>query len=372
MASTPFTLAALATSAVPGLEVTGTRSHTANGDGTFESAVLSTTDGDVIVRIPNDANAEVRQSAEMLALASLVDGSRARLPVAIPRTLGVTRAGDSRAVVSTFLPGAPATLEYIGVEPKLLQRVTEVIAAIHELPTRLVREGGLPTRSSSEVREDAERLVQRTADTGMLPATVRSRWTSVLDADYIWSFEPTVVHGSLSAEVFLVDAEQLLGLLGWNELSLGDPAVDLGWLLADEPDTFTSALARYTSLRGISGSQEITTRARFYHELEVARWLLHGMETHDQSVVDDAVAMLDRLVDGLSLLGGALPMQRVLDAQEVEEMLDQTPIIDSDPRSETAEFESLDEDRAFDVEFEFSDDPPPDAKGTERSDDGRD
>ena len=231
MASTPFTLAALATSAVPGLSVTGTRPHTAGSGGAFASAVLSTSEGDVIVRVPQSSSAEVQQSAELLALAALAEGARGGLPFAIPATLGMTRAGDTRAVVSTFLAGSPAAMQNVAGDSELLQGTAEAIAAIHGLPTGVVREGGLPTRSAEDVRAITERLVQRAADTGMLPATVRRRWQDVLDADAVWSFEPVPVHGSLAPESLLVDGSELRGVLGWSELSLGDPATDLGWLL---------------------------------------------------------------------------------------------------------------------------------------------
>ena len=361
MASTPFTLAALATSAVPGLSVTGTRPHTAGSGGAFASAVLSTSEGDVIVRVPQSSNAEVQQSAELLALAALAGGARGGLPFAIPATLGMTRAGDTRAVVSTFLAGSPAAMQNVAGDSELLQGTAEAIAAIHGLPTGVVREGGLPTRSAEDVRAITERLVQRAADTGMLPATVRRRWQDVLDADALWSFEPVPVHGSLAPESLLVDGSELRGVLGWSELSLGDPATDLGWLLDAGSEAFEAALAHYAARRGVGGLQELTTRARLSHELEVAKWLLHGIEAHDQGVVDDAVKMLDRLVDRLGLLGAPLTKRRVLSEHEVEQMLDETPGVDYDPRSETAEFESLDEDRAFGVDHDF--DEPTEAEG---------
>jgi len=354
MASTPFTLAALATSAVPGLTVNGTRPHTSGSAGSFVSAVLTTDRGDVIVRVPANAAAEVQQSAELLALGALAAGARAALPFAVPETLGMTRAGDTRAVVSTFLPGVPASLGRIESDAELLRGAAEAIAAVHALPASLVRDGGLPAPDATEVRAEAARLVQRAADTGMLPATVRGRWDEMIDTPRVWSFDPVVVHGSLGPESLLIDAQGLTGILGWSELSIGDPASDLAWLLDAETGTFEAALAWYTTHRNLSGQTDFTARARFYHELEVAKWLLHGFESHDQSIVDDAVGMFDRLVDRLSLLGRVVPSQPVLSAQQVEQLLDETPELPIDPRSETAEYESLDEDRAFGGSPEFN------------------
>lgn len=353
MATTPFTLAALATSAVAGLIVTGARPHTSGSGGAFVSAVLDTQTGAVIVRVPSTPAAEIQQSAELLGVASLTEGARAQLPFALPATLGMTRARDTRAVVSTFLAGHPASMEEIESETDLLQGIAEAVAAIHSLPTATVLAGGLTVRDAEEVHMNASRLVQRAADTGMLPSTVRQRWQDVLDSPPVWSFEPTVVHGALAPENLLLEAGSLSGVLGWHELSLGDPAADLSWLLLTEPEVFESVLARYTVLRGVAGHHQLSIRARFYHELEVAKWLLHGFESHDQTIVDDAVKMFDHLVDRLSLIGSPIPKQRVLSEREVAQLLDETPVVSHDMRSETAEFESLDEDRAFLIHGDF-------------------
>jgi len=234
-----------------------------------------------------------------------------------------------------------------------LQSVAETIAAIHSLPSNIVQQAGLAMRHAEDVRLDASRLVQRGVNTGVLPETVRSRWHEALDADSLWSFEATVVHGALDADRLLVEQDTVTGVLGWEELSLGDPAVDLAWLLGVDEEIFTAALAHYSVQRGVAGLPELTARARFHHELEVVRWLLHGVETHDQSIVDDAVRMMDRLVDQLGLLGAPMPRQRVLSEEQVEQLLDETPVVAEDPRSETAEFEALDDDRVFEADPDF-------------------
>ncbi|MFC7765615.1 hypothetical protein [Leucobacter soli] len=122
MSSTPLTLAALATSAVPGLQVVGAREHTLDGEGAFSSAVLLTEDAELIVRVPRISSAEVRQSAEMLGQAALADGARSALPFQAPETLGITRAGETRAVVSTFLPGDASSQRISRATPSCCNR----------------------------------------------------------------------------------------------------------------------------------------------------------------------------------------------------------------------------------------------------------
>lgn len=357
MASTPLTLAALATSAVPGLLVFRYREHTGGGDGEFSSAVIVAQDRKLIVRVPRSPSAEVRQSAEMLGVAALADGARVALPFQVPETLGVTRAGDTRAVVSTFIEGGRIENGDLSSDLLLLQPLAEALAAIHRLPSSLVKQAGLTVRSADEVRHEASRLVFRAADTRLLPDTVHARWIETLESNRLWDFEPTVVHGSFDAEKLIIEDDRIVGVLGWDELGVGDPAADLAGLLTAGPEVLEGVLARYAARRSAGSIPELRARALFHHELDVARWLLHGVETHDSAVIDDAVAMLDRLVDRLTRLGRPAPERQPASTEDVEQLLDEVPETPEDPRSETAEYEALDEDRVFAPDADFADEP---------------
>jgi hypothetical protein len=65
-----------------------------------------------------------------------------------------------------------------------------------------------------------------------------------------------------------------------------------------------------------------------YSELEIAKWLLHGVREHNTEIVEDANAMLEQLVatigeEPVSTVGvGTEPIMTVND---VEHMLDVTP-----------------------------------------------
>jgi hypothetical protein len=136
---------------------------------------------------------------------------------------------------------------------------------------------------------------------------------------------------------------------------LGDPAADLSWLLAAGSDVLDAVLARYSQLRNTGSLSHLRTRAALYHELEVARWLLHGVDSHDRSVTDDAVAMLDRMVGIAGPLGRALAgsaPRAPMGEAEVSALLAETPEV-VDQLSDTAAYEALDEDRMFGVDTDF-------------------
>ncbi len=372
MARSHLTLAALATSAVPGLTVVGTGPLGLGATGDFDSALLRTADGDeVVVRVPTSQRAETEQARELLALAALTDGIRSRLPFAVPLVLGQTPAGDTRAVVSTYLPGVQVRADSMPAGDGIATSIGGALAALHALPGSFVGEAGLPTQSAEEARREASSVVDRALTTRLLPAAVAARWSDAIDDDALWQFNPTVVNGTVSAESFVVAEHEVgqvvVGMIGWSRLRFSDPAHDLHWL-SGAGDAAESVFAAYTAGSARTPDARIRVRAMLYAELELARWLLHGKDTHDSSIVDDAVAMLDGLVE--HVLGDVMhPLSQhtgpVLSVDDVETLLASTPRTsaagggtgletDSFDRSEienalsTGDDENSDEDRADD------------------------
>lgn len=365
MATLTLTLAALATSAVPGLVAVAVRPHHVSGD-EYATAILTTPDDEIIVSVPRTQQAETTQSASALGLAALTDGARAELPFAVPRSLGMTRAGDTRAVATTFLPGSRFLATDLEADAILIDSIAESVAAIHSLPRSVAQQGGLVERSARDQRLVVARVVDRAQATRYLPETVHNRWTEVLEAAELWDFEPRMVHGTLSADALLVEDDRVVGVLDWSGLSVGDPAVDVSWLFEAGDDVFHAVIGRYAKRSGIGESAALRSRAAFYHELDIAKWLIHGVDTHDAQVIEDAVGMLDRLVDRMSLLAVPVPSRNPIGEAAAMELLGQTPEV-VDRLSETAAFEALDEDRMFGFDTDFieplPEDPEPVATG---------
>lgn len=326
MARSPLTLAALATSAVPGLEVAAAHRIGSGAHGDFESALLTAADGAYyVIRVPTSERAESEQSADLVALRALSAGVRKRLPFAMSSFVGQTPVAGTRAVVSEFVHGHKITLANIPAGEGLATSIGEAIAAIHSLPTTFIADTGLPVHSATELVQHALATLDRAASTGLVPAALLQRWEQATSDSALWQFAPTVINGGLTADSFLVDQQVVVGVLGWQGLSVGDPARDLFWLLGStRTGVAESAVDAYLAVRG-PGDRQLVRRARFYSELELARWLIHGSTLRDQSIIDDAVSMLHGLVDRVNGdMNGTLSHQTmpVMTVDEVEEMLD--------------------------------------------------
>jgi aminoglycoside phosphotransferase (APT) family kinase protein len=299
MARSHLTLAALATSAVPGLDLTASTAFGGKERNDFDTAILTGRDGrHWIIRVPRNARAEAEQSADLVALRALSAGVRTRLPFAVSAFAGQVPVDSTRAIVYEFVYGAKVPLASYDAGPgSLAASVGTAIAAIHSLPTSVVADAGLPMVSASDAVRSCVTVMDRAAATGLVPAALLGRWERAAEDATLWQFQPTVINGALGADSFLSSDGAVSGILGWHELRVGDPARDLRWLLAGPNESVIgTAFDAYSRALGTT-DRHARQRATFYAELEVAKWLLHGTDTRNTEIVDDAVAMLTGLVD---------------------------------------------------------------------------
>ncbi|MGM1029527.1 MAG: phosphotransferase [Actinomycetota bacterium] len=296
MSTNPFTLAALATTAVDGLTVVGA---TEDGSDEHRSVIAARlADGETVqVVLPRSVAALQAATAHATALAALTLATRSRLPFEVPSVLGTVSAGRSTLFVLTRLGGATMRLQDLSpARPGLATSVGQAIAAIHELPTSVAADAGLPHETAQGLRQRLLDTFDRAAATGSVPAALLERWEGALSDDRLWQFKPALVHGDLQAPAFRVEGARVVGLDGWHALAVGDPARDLAFLLgSNEFGSVDEAFDAHAAARGI-GDRQLRQRAMLHAELDVARWLLHGVDSADDAVVADATEMLASLV----------------------------------------------------------------------------
>lgn len=288
------------TSALPRTGVVDVALLSERAAGRYDSAVVTLDDGRrAVVRVPVDADADRDLRSEMRALQALTPGVRAVLPFAGPEMLGDTVVGGAPAVVQTWLPGYRVDAAQVPPGPGVASALGHAIAAIHDLPASVVRDAGLPALTAAHVRAEAERLLDRAEATGRLPFGLLRRWSSALAADPLWRFETTVTLGGVDPSSFLFEDDEdgtpvVTGLLNWGGLTVGDPAADLRWV-ASTPEARTDVLDAYAAASPRAVDAALWERARLHAELEFASWLVHGHAEGAESVVSDAVALLEAL-----------------------------------------------------------------------------
>jgi len=291
----PLALAALASAAVPGLDVYDVlRSPYADVD--FDVVIVADATGKRwIVRAPRRASAGAALEAELGLLAALARSRDAgAIAFDIPRPAGTAALPEGgRAVVYEEIRGTRLSLAALDPGPGLAASLGRAIAQIHELPTDLVEDAGLPTYAPEAYRQRRLAELDAAAQTGKVPPALTARWEERLENVAWWRFEPTPVHGSLGEHQVIVSDGTVAGVVGWAEAKVADPADDLAWLVAAAtPEAADSVIEAYSVGRRELRDPHLVDRARLAAELALARWLLHGVRTESDEIVDDAVNML--------------------------------------------------------------------------------
>ncbi|WP_062078332.1 phosphotransferase [Demequina globuliformis] len=296
MPRSPLALAALASVAVPGLDVYDVL-RSPHSDADFDVVVVKDATGKRwVVRAPRRAAAGAALEAEQGLLTALGRAHDTELvSFDVPRPKGAaSMAGDEgRAIVYSEVPGAPLVLARLESGPGLAASLGRAIAEIHELPPALVEDEGLPTYDAEQYRQRRLAELDAGIQTGKIPPRLADRWERQLENVSWWRFEPTVVHGDLGEHQIVVAGDSVRGIVDWMDARVADPADDLSWLVASAPeDIVDSVMEAYRLRRRESPDSHLLDRARLASELALLRWLMYGVRTDNADVVEDGVGML--------------------------------------------------------------------------------
>lgn len=292
-------LAAMAAAAVPGLDparlaLPQTVSRTMRVVGVIDTQgrhweVLEARDDATGASL--DAEAEVLRRIGRVA----DDG---RLSFDVPRPAGTLRRDGVHVQVRTHVEGRSLDLESLRPGPGLSAGLGRALGELHELPGTVLSEAGLPVYDAEEVRQQWISVLDEAAQTGRVPAALLSRWEGALDDIALWRFRPVVVHSDLAPENVLKAGGAVVAIRGLAQAHVGDPAEDLAWVYSSAPvDCLDSIEAAYDLARSEGVDKHLRDRAELISEMSLARWLLHGMRSQDESVIEDAVAMLEDLAE---------------------------------------------------------------------------
>jgi aminoglycoside phosphotransferase (APT) family kinase protein len=187
---------------------------------------------ELAVRLPRiaDAVALLRKEREW------VPRLAPRLPVTVPVPV---RLGEPAAGypwpwnIVAWIPGRSA--EHEQLSPAQASRFGKFLAALHQpaphsFPRNEYR--GVPLASvAGALEERLHRLSTRTTGLAVPLSAVRELWRQALAAPA--GDLDTCVHGDLHPKNLVVDEGRLAAVLDWGDLTVGDPAIDLGaaWML---------------------------------------------------------------------------------------------------------------------------------------------
>jgi len=156
-----------------------------------------------------------------------------------------------------------------------------------------------------------------------VPTGLLARWERSLEDVSLWRFAPTPTHGDLTGEEVLAvfdddeDAAsgRIRGLTGWEDAKVADPADDFAALVTQaSPEAFDTVLEAYAHARVDRPDKHLERRAQLAAELKLVSELLTAVGAKDQGGVEACAARL-----------------RQLDADTIDEELDDEPVVPSSP-----------------------------------------
>ena len=309
MKRTAMELAALASAAMPGLDIVQAVAFP-DDSRAFDSAIVTDTDNNHWrVRSPRNSQAAFRLETEIQVLSGFTPAIRAHLPFRVPSVAGAVQIDALRTFIYHQMPGQPVDLDSItGAESQTIDDIGRIVAAIHKLPQSVVETADLPVYSAEQLRSRSLSELDQIALTGKVPSVLLRRWENAFEERQMWNFTPRVVHGDFDEASLLIDRKRAVGVTAWTDLHIGDPAQDFTWLASTDSIEFREALIsayhRHMDLPADHVDLHILRRAALAAEFSLAKYLMSGINASNNEVVAEAQTMLDELASDISTTGG--------------------------------------------------------------------
>lgn len=294
---TPYELAALATVAVPRLEVAGLRPPQFSDEVLSVTGLIDTSGDRWMVVCPHDTVGGLDMEAQNAVLERLGKAHDfSKIPFEVPRPAGFTRTPEGdRVMVHRDLGGHVMETSDFDDPHLLPASLGNALAALHNLPELIYTGVNLPAYSAIECRDRHQAVLDEAAQEVVIPANLWDRWEESLENLSLWRFLPSPIHGDLSETSIHVDHGRVCALTGFSSAHVGDPAVDIAWVFARASDEFLERFHEAYQQARSEKDLHLLARAELLSELAVVRWLVHGLHSGDSDIVDEARAMLAEL-----------------------------------------------------------------------------
>lgn len=340
MKRTAMELAALASAAMPGLDIVQAAASP-DDPRAFDSAIVTDTDNNHWrVRSPRNSQAAFRLETEIQVLSGFTPAIRAHLPFRVPSVAGAVQIDGLRTFIYHQMPGEPVDLDTIThAEAQTIDDIGRIIAAIHKLPSAVVETADLPAYGAEQSRARLLSELDQMALTGKVPADLLHRWENAFEERQMWTFIPRVVHGDFDETSLLIDRNRAVGVTAWTDLHIGDPARDFMWLAStgsiEFRDAVISAYHRHMDLPADQVDLHLMRRAALAAEFSLGKYLMSGIHASDKNVIAEAQAMLRDLSADVDHTGG-----HDIGQQFWEHVTPPEPLVGPDERDADADAEA--------------------------------
>lgn len=262
------------------------------GDLDIDTAVVADDQGRRwVVSAGADAASGARLEQETVVLQAL---SGTELAPLVQSPLGFASLPEGgRAPIALALEGERVDPDMLNGNEQLIVSLGQTVAAVHNTPQWAIESAGVEEFTVAAIIERNRATIRRVREQRELPGAVLQRWLHLLDDTDLWNLTPRFIHGSLSEDTVLAVGNSVSGLLDFSQARVADPAADVAWVLSClEPEAFDTFFTAYTANLDVRPDARLVERAQLTGEFAVLEWVLSGLDTDDDSVVEDGMAML--------------------------------------------------------------------------------
>lgn len=214
-----------------------------------------------------EVNAALRRETELMPWLA------PQLPLRVPQPILVS---DSPLVVRhDLIPGDPCP----GVDSAQGEAMGRFVRALHGVSAADAATLGVPPWELADTwsRFEHEVLPMLDREERLVGAALLERC--------VGAPRTSVVHCDLGPQHIRVQAAAVSGVIDWTDCCIGDPAIDLAWLLYGTRRAFAVAVAE-----AYAESGEVRDRARDWHRLGPWHEVLYGVDTAQPAFVESRLA----------------------------------------------------------------------------------
>ncbi|PID98368.1 MAG: phosphotransferase [Actinobacteria bacterium] len=287
--------------AVPGLKVAGLRGPQFSDEVVSVTGIIDSEGNRWMVTSPHDTVGGMDLESQSAVLSRLARAHDAHtIPFDVPRPIGFLRTKDGLRVMVHNDLGSRFMTDSDFDDPHLLPAsLARSLASLHNLDPVIYTGIDLPAYTADEVRARHMALLDEAASATVIPANLWNRWEMALEDAALWRFTTVPVHGDLTTTAITVDDGSVMALTGFSSAHVGDPALDVSWVLAQASPAFLDRFRQEYSSTRTHIDVHLLTRAQLSSELAIIRWLLHGVHAEDTEIVDSARQMLSEMADDI-------------------------------------------------------------------------
>ena len=245
-----------------------------------------------IFRFPKSAQAAADLAQELELLPRLQ--GKLPLPIPQPRFSAVDEAGDLLFMGYPMLPGGPLLRERyaeLRADALAVDRIDRDLAgfllALHAIPPSDIGLNDSPDDARAEWAQYERDFRQQLFPHMRTEARqkVERDFAAALSDDDLWRYDPCLTHGDFGTGNILIQAGRVSGIIDFGFCGIGDPAQDLGALIASYGDDFAERVFRhYPALRGH------LPRARFYCVNYALIQALFALRDDDTDEFEDGIS----------------------------------------------------------------------------------